>query len=134
MLIISVMKTKHPIERLKQEIESVKQQLLELGPIHPGSISSQYHACGTPSCRCHDPVNPKKHGPYNKLTYSHGGKSTCRFVRPESVEELQQRLDNYKTFRELTARWVELSVQAGTVEFFTRTDGASSARTSPPNS
>ena len=111
------MKKIHSLKRLKQEIESIRQQLLELGPIHPGSISSQYHACGTPSCRCHDPVNPKKHGPYNKLTYCYGGKSRCRFVRPECVEELKQRLHNYKTFRRLTAKWIELSIQIGTIEF-----------------
>jgi len=119
------MKRKHPLNELKQEIESIKQQLLQLGPIHPGSISSQYHACGNPSCRCHDPVNPKKHGPYNKLTYSHRGKSTCRFVRAERLEELEQRLENYKTFRKLTAKWVELSIRAGTVEFFSKGDDAS---------
>jgi len=124
----------HPIKRLKQEIEHIKQQLLELGPIHPGSISSQYHACGTLSCRCHDPVNPQKHGPYNKLTYSHGGKSTCRFVRPERVEELEQRLDNYRTLRKLTARWVELSIQAGTIEFFPKADGLASAKPAPRES
>lgn len=119
-----------PLKRLKLEIEHIKRQLTELGPIHPGSISSQYHACGTPSCRCHDPVNPVKHGPYDKLTYSRAGKSACRFVRPECVEELKQRLDNYRTFRRLTARWVELSVQAGTAEFFTK-PGDSRAETSP---
>jgi len=120
------MKKNHPLKRLKQEVEEIKRQLLELGPIHPGSISSQYHACGNPTCRCHAPINPKKHGPYNKLTYCHGGKSSCRFVRPERVEQLKQRLDNYKTFRKLTARWVELSIQAGTVEFFAKTDKAPS--------
>ena len=122
------MKKIHSLKRLKQEIESIRQQLLELGPIHPGSISSQYHACGTPSCRCHDPVNPKKHGPYNKLTYCYGGKSRCRFVRPECVEELKQRLHNYKTFRRLTAKWIELSIQIGTIEFFTK----SAPTTNPP--
>jgi len=112
----------HTIKRLNREIEDVKEQLLQLGPIHPGSTSGQYHACGNPSCRCHDPVNPKKHGPYNKLTYSHAGKSHCRFVRPECLEQLGQRLKNHKTFRELVAKWVELSIQAGAAEFFAKTD------------
>lgn len=116
------MKRKPSPKRLNQQIENLKRQLLELGPIHPGSVSSQYHACGNPTCRCHDPVNPAKHGPYNKLTYCHAGRSNCRFVRPECLTELTQRLDNYKTFRKLTARWVELSVQAGTVEFFTKNE------------
>jgi len=112
------MKTSQSLEQLNQEIENVRQQLLALGPIHPGSVSTQYHKCGNPSCRCHDPVEPRKHGPYNKLTYSHAGRSTCRFVREECAEQLRQRLDNYKTFRALTARWIELSIQAGAIEFF----------------
>jgi len=116
------MDNKNSIKRLNREIESIKRQLMELGPIHPGSISCQYHACGNPSCRCHDPVDPKKHGPYRKLTYSHAGKSRCRFVRPECAEELGRRLENHKTFRKLVAKWVELSIQAGTVEFFAKRD------------
>ena len=96
--------------------------------MHPGSTSTQYHACGNRSCRCHDLENPKKHGPYTKLTYSHAGKSRCRFVRSECLEELQQRLASYKQFRELIARWVELSIEAGTIEFFSkRTDDAGKA-------
>lgn len=115
------MNTSQSLEQLNQEIESIRQQLLTLGPIHPGSISTQYHACGNPSCRCHDPVEPRKHGPYNKLTYSHAGRSKCRFVREECAEELRQRLDNYKRFRALIAKWVELAIQAGAIEFFPKT-------------
>lgn len=119
-IIISVMNQKDPLKRLNQQIEDIKQKLLELGPIHPGSTTNQYHACGNPSCRCHDPANPKKHGPYTKLTYSHDGKSHCRFVRPESAEDLKQRLQNYKTFRDLTAQWVKLAIEAGTLEIFNK--------------
>lgn len=120
--IISDMDICHSVKQLNQRIENIKQQLLEMGPIHPGSISKQYHACGNPSCRCHDPVDPKKHGPYNKLTYSHAGKSRCRFVRPECLEQLSQRIENHKLFRKLMAEWVELSIQLGTAEFFNKAD------------
>ena len=114
------MKKDSSLEQIHLEIERVRRQLLELGPIHPGSISAQHHACGNPSCRCHDPVKPVKHGPYNKLTYSHRGKSRCRFVRDEAIDDLQSRLHNYKTFRALADKWIELSIQAATIEFFTR--------------
>jgi len=124
------MNKNNSLKRLKQEIESIKRQLLELGPIHPGSISSQYNVCGTPSCRCHDPVNPKKHGPYNKLTYSHAGRSSCRFVRADRVDELEQRLDSYKTLRRLIARWIELAIEVATVEFFTKADDSSAKQDS----
>jgi hypothetical protein len=119
---ISVMEKSNSLRRLKQQIDETRRQLLELGPIHPGSISSQYHACGNPSCRCHDPDRPAKHGPYSKLTYVHAGRPACRFVRPECVGELRERLANYKTFRKLTAKWVQLAIQAGMAEFFTKTE------------
>lgn len=112
------------LEQLNREIERVRHAIFELGPIHPGSVSSQYHACGNPSCRCHDPEDPKKHGPYTKLTYSHGGKSRCRFVRQECLSELQRRLANYKEVRELVDKWIALSIQAGAAEFFSKRDDA----------
>lgn len=106
------------VKRFEEEIEQIKQQLLELGPMHPGSVSSQYHACGNPKCRCHDPENPKKHGPYNKLTFVRRGKSACRFVREENLEEMKSRLQAYKTFKDLTDRWVAIAIKMGETEFF----------------
>lgn len=86
--------------------------------MHPGSISQQYHVCGTPSCRCHHPTEPQKHGPYNKLTYVHRGRPACRFVRDPDLEELRGRLENYKTFRTLMDRWIALSIEKAALEFF----------------
>ena len=48
-------------------IEQLKQRLLNLGPVLPGSISEQWNVCGTPGCKCKDPANPEKHGPYYQL-------------------------------------------------------------------
>src|SRR5947208_14052918 len=56
-VMISDMKTT-PIER---KIEHLKQQLAELGPIHPGSLSEQYNVCGKPDGRCKDPQHPQRH-------------------------------------------------------------------------
>lgn len=112
------MSTKNPITLWTEELDEIRKKLLELGPMHPGSLSQQFHACGNPACRCHHPTNPEKHGPYNKLTYVHRGKPACRFVRPEYVEEMKTRLAAYKTFRELMDRWIELSIERGIAEFF----------------
>lgn len=106
------------IRRCEREIQTIRQELLRLGPIHPGSISQQYHVCGTPSCRCHHPTAPRKHGPYHKLTYVHRGKPVCRFVQAAHVEELRARLVAYKKFRTLMDRWVALSIQRAKAEFF----------------
>jgi macrodomain Ter protein organizer (MatP/YcbG family) len=126
---ISVMKNKPSIEKLEKEIEALKQQLLALGPMHPGSISRQYSKCGTPTCRCHHPTKPKKHGPYNKLVYVHRGKNVCRFVREDCVNEMKDRLATYKTFRKLMDKWIKLSIQRGMSDFFNQ---AGKSRPKPP--
>ena len=106
------------IGRLEREIAAVQQQLLALGPLHPGSVSRQYHVCGRRGCRCLHPTHPQRHGPYHKLAYVHRGRAVCRFVRAESVREVKQRLAAYKRFRQLVDRWIELSIQRGIREFF----------------
>ena len=99
------------LQHIDEEILRVKQQLLALAPIHPGSLSQQYQVCGKPGCKCGDPKHPQPHGPYSKLTYVHHGKFTCRFVRAESVQEVKMLLATFKTFRQLTDEWVNLAIQ-----------------------
>jgi hypothetical protein len=120
--IIAGMNKPSRIKRCEKEIEVIGQELLRLGPMHPGSISQQYHVCGTPTCRCHHPTEPKKHGPYNKLTYVHRGRPVCRFVREIDANELCARLKAYKTFRTLTDKWIALSIERGMIEFFPSSD------------
>jgi len=120
--IIAVMKTTSQIKRWEQEIEAIRQELLRLGPMHPGSISLQYHVCGTPTCRCHHPTEPRKHGPYSKLTYVHRGRPVCRFVQAVHAEEIKSRLAAYKRFRFLIDKWVELSIRLGKDAFFPSED------------
>lgn len=66
-----------------------------------------------------DADNPQRHGPYHKLAYVHRGHPVCRFVRSECVADLTNRLAAYKSFRALVDRWIELSIQQGTSDFFT---------------
>jgi hypothetical protein len=126
---IVVMNNASRIKRCEEEIEAIRQELLGLGPMHPGSVSQQYHVCGTPSCRCHHPTTPQKHGPYNKLTYVHRGRSVCRFVRETDLDELKTRLAAYKRFRTLMDKWIALSIDRAKVEFF---PSAEKPRRKPP--
>ncbi len=113
------MKTKPTLKEMKEEITEIKKTLMQLGSMHPGSISLQYQVCGRPGCRCQHPTDPKKHGPYGKLSYVNRGKKVCRFVRADSAEALKDRLGVYKEFRKLTDRWIKLSIECGKIEFFT---------------
>ncbi len=116
--IIAVMNTNKSLDRLEREIDTIKQRLLALEPMHPGSVSRQYQVCGNPTCRCMDPKRPQRHGPYYKLAYVHRGKPVCRFVRADCVKAVEERLAIYKKFRSLMDKWVELSIMQGVIQFF----------------
>jgi hypothetical protein len=97
-------------QRIEQQIEQIKRELMNLGPMRPGTLSKQYAACQKAGCACVDPVKPKKHGPFYQLSYTHQGKSTTRFVRPGYVAQIKKELTAYKRFRELTQKWVSLEL------------------------
>ena len=99
------------VQQIDEKILRLKQQLQELGPLHPGSLSRQYQVCGKPGCKCQDPQKPRPHGPYTKLTYVYHGKFTCRFVRADSVETVTALVATFKKFRQLTDDWIALAIQ-----------------------
>lgn len=103
--------TNKKIERWQDRIEAIKKRLSELGDMRPGSLSEQYNVCGNPNCQCKDPKNPKKHGPYYQLSYTHKGRSTTEFVKRDKVSEVKRQIRNYRTFRKLIEEWVDLSVE-----------------------
>ena len=95
---------------LERKIATLKQQLMALGDLRPGSLSEQYNVCGTPGCQCKaDP--PRKHGPYYQLSYVHRGKSTSQFIRPQFLREVKAQLANYKQFRRLIDTWIHFSIE-----------------------
>lgn len=105
------MKTTAAIQEIDEQIRSLKTQLLALGDLRPGSLTRQYNVCGKPNCRCKDPQNPRRHGPYYQLSYVHHGKSTSRFIRAPHLPEIRQQLATYREFRRLTQRWVALAMR-----------------------
>ena len=98
-------------KRIEAQIEKVKAALLKIGEMRPGSLSQQYSACQKPGCKCVDPVKPQKHGPFYQLSYSHHGKSTTQFVRPQFAPEVRRQLAAYKKFKALTEQWVALALE-----------------------
>jgi len=99
------------LKKIKKQIESIKRRLLKVGEMRPGSLSRQYSVCGKKNCRCVDPKKPKKHGPYNQLSYIHHGKNTSRFIRPKFYKQVKQELVQYKKFKLLIDQWIELAMK-----------------------
>jgi hypothetical protein len=98
------------IRALETKIEAIKQELVSLGELRPGSLSKQYNVCGNPRCRCKaDP--PRKHGPYYQLSFTRNGKSGTRFIKKSHVAIVRKQVKNYGRLRVLVDRWIELSTQ-----------------------
>lgn len=104
------------LTQIQRRITEIKRQLLALGPLHPGSVSQQYNICGTPGCRCKDPRRPRKHGPYFQLSYTRRGRSSTRFVRPDQVAAIRQKVANHRRFRQLIQQWIDLAVESERLE------------------
>ena len=98
------------IREMEKRVEKIKSALRKVGAMRPGSLNQQRTVCGRPGCRCQDPKNPQKHGPYYQLSYVHQGKSTTRFIQKPLVPMVARQLKNFKTFTALTTEWVNLSL------------------------
>jgi len=98
-------------KNLERRLLRVKEELMALGPMKPGSLSEQYNVCGTPGCRCKDPRKPRRHGPYYHLNYTWRGRARTEFVKAEDVAGVRVLIENYKRFRALTTEWVDLSLE-----------------------
>jgi hypothetical protein len=81
---------------LEAEIAAIKVSLAGLGRMHPGSLSAQKRTRG---------------GEYQQLSYSYLGRGHTRYVRQEEVSALGRELENYRRFKELTARWLHLEIE-----------------------
>ena len=104
------------LQQIERRIEAIKQELLGLGPLHPGSVSEQYNICGTPGCRCKDPTKPQKHGPYYQLSYTWRGRHSTRFVRPDQLGAMRKKVNEHRRFRALIQKWVDLCVEQERLE------------------
>ena len=99
---------------LERQIEKVKRDLLALGDLRPGSLSTQYNVCGTPGCRC-KATPPEKHGPYYQVSYTRKGKSSTKFVKQKDLPAVREQLKNYAQMKLLTDRWIELATELSTL-------------------
>lgn len=88
-----------PLAKWQAQLARTQAELAQLGPMRPGSLSQQYK----------DPA--AKTGAYWQLSYTHKMRSRTRYVRPEEVKHLKPLLANFKRFRQLVDRCVELSIQ-----------------------
>lgn len=88
------------LKRTEENIERIKRELLGLGPMRPGLITRQYR----------QPKEKKK--TFYQISYTRHMRSRSEYVRPENVAVLRKETANYKRFRRLINRWIELALKA----------------------
>ena len=96
---------------LLARIEEIKQEISGLGEMRCGSLREQYNVCGSPKCKCKDKENPRKHGPYYQLSYTHRKKNTSEFVSKENVAAVQLQVASHQRFIELKDEWIDATIE-----------------------
>jgi hypothetical protein len=90
---------KNRIDVIENRITQIKQKLLAIGDMRPGSLTMQYK----------DPEIKK--GGYYQISYTYKMKSRTEYVRPQFVRQTSRQIKTYKLFRELTEEWIALSIE-----------------------
>ena len=106
---------------LERQIEKVKRDLVALGDLRPGSLSTQYNVCGTLGCRC-KASPPEKHGPYYQVSYTRKGKSSTKFVKQKDLPAVRKQLKNYERMKLLTDHWIDLATELSTLRLSKEAD------------
>lgn len=104
-----------PAEQTLQSLEArrdqLKQDILTLGNMRPGSLTQFYRKCGKPSCACARDGGPK-HGPAFQVTWKAEHQKTVAQSIPERfLETTRQQIDEYHRFRTLCKELVSVNEQ-----------------------
>ena len=99
------------INEVENKIKKIKRELFKIDEMRPGSLSQRYNVCGVAKCRCKDPKNPQKHGPYTQLSYVQQGKNGTKLIRQAFVKKIEKETRQYKKFKELSNQWIALAME-----------------------
>jgi hypothetical protein len=105
--------------QIELRIQRIKDEIVSLDEIQPGSLSRQYNVCGNPQCAC-KATPPRKHGPYYQVSFTWRGKHSTRFVGKDTLARTRRRLENYQRLRTLTDEWIELTMELAKLDKLAR--------------
>ena len=87
------------ILQIQRRVEKIKQQLLNIGEMRPGSLTMQYQ-------------KPKeKKGGFYQISYTYKMRSKTEYVRPEFVKDLKGQVAQIKKFKKLMQEWIDLAIE-----------------------
>ena len=87
------------IQQIEERITRIKEELQEIGPMRPGSLTRQYR----------DPENST--GAYWQISYTRQMKSRTEYVRREWVVQIRKQIAMHKRFKHLANQWLDLSIE-----------------------
>lgn len=91
--------SKQRMQEIERRIEGIKKELLEIGPMRPGSLTRQYK-------------DPKQRtGAYWQISYTRQMKSRTEYVRREWVKAVRHQIATHKRFKRLVDQWIDLSIK-----------------------
>ncbi len=91
--------TKNRLSAIEKQITAIKEKLMDIGEMRPGSLTMQYK-------------NPKdKSGGFYQISYTYKNKSRTEYVRPQHVDDMKQQINAYKKVKKLMEKWVDLSIE-----------------------
>jgi len=97
------------LDELLAERAKLLQEFTNLKDMRQGSISENFRRCGSPTCHCAAPDHPG-HGPYYAFTRKVAGRTKTINRRPgPELDKLQREVAEYRRFRELCHRLLELN-------------------------
>ena len=91
------------VSTVEKAIRMLKQRLVSLGDMRPGTLSVQYR----------NPAERKI--PFNQISYTYKGRSRSEYVRPENLDAVRREIEAYKRFKCILSRLIDLSIQASRI-------------------
>lgn len=91
-------------KRTDRNIARIRDQILRVDLLCPGSLVTRYNTCGKPHCRCaQDP--DARHGPYYIWSRREEGRLVQTVVSPAEARALERAIKNHRRVLDLLARW-----------------------------
>ena len=85
------------IKDMEDRIVGIKQELLRIGSMRPGSLTRQKRSS-------------KYKKRYYQIGYTHKMRGHTEYARAEFVPDIRRQIANYKKFKKLTGEWISLAI------------------------
>jgi len=95
---------------VQARFEALKQEILGLGFVRPGSLVRRFMPCGNTACACMGRP-PRLHGPYYQWTHKVAGKTRTLRLSEDQARLCRQWVRDHKRLKMLLRRMEKLSLR-----------------------